>query len=247
MSSIVKKHFFKRLLCGGALIGSLVFCLFADSSAILIESLESKTSEGSAVFNSIQLKRQNGQDIWLMEQSHAGSKLPKKYWDKLAIVVDEGMNGEKRAQFSQLKSGPEVISHHLSSTDFKVSCYFCHSNGPRAIRPNWASKEAPINLWNRARIFLWNIRIKTYGLVRGEGRESQRAFRHPGKLANEVLRVKTCQLCHTEKAWFSRGELTKQNFMAIRFMVKNQLMPPPGFSLSDDEKKQIEAFVSFRK
>ena len=238
MNSLVNLWFYKCLFPLGLLIAALFLGLLQDRSPILIESLESKTEKAGKVFNRIQLNQKNGTDIWLMEQSHYGVHAKKKLWDNIAIKVTNN-----QAEFIQYQNSEKNISTHLKHSEFKVSCFFCHSNGPRAIRPNYNSKEAPISFWNQARIMIWNLKIKTYGKLIASGGVGARPLRHPHPLANQKLEIKTCNLCHKDSGLFARGDLYKQNTMAIRFMVENGQMPPPGFQLSPLEKEKLNQFL----
>lgn len=238
MNSLAKSFFYKCLLPTGLLLAASFFALWIDKTPITIESIESKTETGGKVFNKIQWQQKDGKDIWLMEQSHLGPEAAHHQWDKIAIVVENN-----HAEFFQLQSGPEEISLKLKPINFKVSCFFCHSNGPRAIRPQLASEQAPINYWNQARLTLWNLKIKTYGKLHSHGGVGERPLRHPHPIANQKLDIKTCNTCHNESSWFARGSLYKQNFMAIGFMVENGHMPPPGFSLNSEEKEKLKKFI----
>ena len=129
-----------------------------DSDPLLIESMESKTTEGGAVYNKIQYRPDDTKDIWLMEQSHLGLKAKKHVWDKIAIVVDKSQKPYK-AKFFQYENSDQEISTNLKPIDYKVSCFFCHSNGLRAIRPNGLSKTVKLSLWDQARVLVWNTKI----------------------------------------------------------------------------------------
>ena len=227
----------------GLISAGLSFFLLKDGRPILIESLESKTISGGSVFNKIQFQPGDQKDVWLMEQSHTGVKAPRHQWDKIAIVVDKAQSPIK-AQFLQLMSGPEEISLRLKPIDLKATCFMCHSSGPRVIRPNFDSPIAGVSVWDKARVALWNLRIKTYGPMELEAVTFKKPFRYEHPVANQQLKVKSCERCHDGNGVFARNPLTKQNFMAIRFMMENQLMPPPGFSISDTDRAQIHSFVN---
>lgn len=228
----------------GSMILGPIFILFGllffDSSAILIESRESKTISGSEVFNKIQFHPGWQKDTWLMEQSHQGLKASKHNWDKIAIVVNKKQN---TAKFYQYQNSEKPISLNLRPINFKVSCFFCHSNGPRVVRPNFESKFVSLSLWNKARISLWNFRIKSYGRVLGQAGAGQHPFKHSSTRANQPLKVKTCTICHKDQGFLARGQLTKQNFMTIKFMLEEKLMPPLGIALSQEEEKEIQEFL----
>src|SRR4051812_34042101 len=101
-------------------MGTYLYSLL--TSPILIESAESRTKDGGPVFNEIQWRWEYGKETWEMKQSHGGKDLPKKKWDKLAIVMDDS------ASFLQMNEKGERV-------EYRASCFMCHSNGPRAIRP----------------------------------------------------------------------------------------------------------------
>jgi hypothetical protein len=123
----------------------------------------------------------------------------------------------------------------------KEKCFSCHSNGPRAIRPDFAALQ--LNSWDRLRLFLWNLRIKFYGPVSSPKQQHQPDFRLQVDIANDTLDVKACTRCHNKNALFGRGELTRQNFPMIDFMLKEGLMPPPGSRLSLHEQKDVLKFI----
>ena len=72
---------------------------------------------------------------------------------------------------------------------------------------------------------------------------SGKIFRYDGAFANRELRVQSCTKCHNSEHFLGRGVLTKQNFTTIKFMVENQFMPPPGFTLTDKDRVEINEFV----
>jgi hypothetical protein len=132
----------------------------------------------------------------------------------------------------------------LKPIGLKASCFLCHSNGPRAIRPNFDSKEIKVSYWDQARIQLWNLKIKSYGPMQsGAPVPSKKPFRYEHPVANRVLKVESCTKCHNSSSIFGRGVLTKQNFTTIKFMVQNKLMPPAGFSLTEDDRGKLNEFT----
>ncbi len=198
------------------------------TTPLLIESAESRTIDGKPVFNEIQWNIKDGKEMWTMRQSHGGKLLPKNKWDSLAIHMDE------RAKFLQLDStsGARV--------EYKVSCFMCHSNGPRAIRP----VEGSLGPLDQVKVTLLNLRIKLYGRVKAEvlPQLGETPFRHEGKISNAPLLLTRCTSCHNETSLFSRGTLTRQNSLTISFMVNKEHMPPLG-SLSFREKQYLENFM----
>ncbi|MGE3758390.1 MAG: hypothetical protein AB7H97_11570 [Pseudobdellovibrionaceae bacterium] len=222
-----------------------------DEAEVVIESKESKTVSVGAVFNKIKWFRFKDQDVWMMNQSHFGLYSPAASWDRLAIVIDK-TKSPKTAEFYQLEPGPlewieGMETSSLKLKPYKVACYMCHSNGPRAIRPNYGSPFDPTSLKDKLKIFYWNLRIKTYGRVLGHGADSNPDSKHPfrwsGDYENEALTVPTCVKCHKEEGFLARGRLRRQNLPTIKAMLEMGEMPPAGFSLSEKEKIQLESFL----
>ena len=198
------------------------------TTPVLIESAESRTVDGGPVFNEIQWTWKDGKEIWTMKQSHGGRNLPKEKWDNLSIVM------EKKATFLQTNAKGERI-------EYRASCFMCHSNGPRAIRP----VEDSLSLTDAMKVKLLNLRIKLYGRV--EAKElplvGNTPFRHEGKISNTPLTLARCTSCHKEDGFFSRGTLTRQNSITIAYMVEKEHMPPLG-GLTSEERKYLENFMS---
>ncbi len=240
-----------KFLCSSLILGGLIYLalLTADQGPVLIQSIESKTIEGGPVFNEIAFFSESTQDIWMMNQSHHGMEAEKVSWDRLAILIDK-KSYPKKVSFLQLPPGDLVWDENLKNQkiDFKVSCFMCHSNGPRAIRANYEEYKTP--LLAKFKIALWNLRIKTYGLLEESeehlllDQDLAVPFRHRLSADNLELQVKSCTKCHNgEDEWFSRNKLTSQNIMTIQFMVENELMPPPGHSVSEKDRKELEKFM----
>ena len=222
-------------------VGAMVLLAVTDSRPVAFESLQSKTSTGGAVFNSVSVNWGWKEDVWLMQQSHSGATAPKTEWDNIAIAVNKSSE-VKTAEFFQLQPGANHISMDLPKVGLKATCFTCHSNGPRAIRANYKSKELPVSLWNRWRIALWNLRIKTYGATRGfASNTSHKPFKWDHPYANTTLKLKSCTGCHNGgDGPLDRAPLTRQNFASIQFLVDQGQMPPPGHSLSEDDKQAIK-------
>lgn len=208
-------------------MGTLLYS-FA-TQPIVIESAESRTVDGGPVFNEIQWSWKNGEEIWSMRQSHGGRNLPKEKWDKLSIQMD------KKASF--LQSDP----HSGKRIEYKVSCFMCHPNGPRVIRP----VEGSLGTLDSLQVAMLNFRIKMYGRVKAKilPQVGRIPFRFPGKISNSVLTLPRCMKCHKEDGFFSRGALTRQNSLTIDFMVSKQHMPPIG-ALSQQERTYISRFMA---
>lgn len=232
------------LLILGLFFASLVFLFDVDQQEILIQSLESKTNQNLPVFNKIKFIKAGPQDIWMMNQSHEGLNDDSSKWERLAIIVEN-----KKVSFYQFKSGPLVWNEDLlkQQVSYRASCFMCHNNGPRAIRPD--TPNLKLSLYDRTKIFFWNVKIKSYGrltenpdMQKGD-QQREVPFKHRQSFENETLSVKTCLLCHKNEGFLARGRLSRQQAGTINFLVENNLMPPPGFSLSDEEKTQIQDFT----
>jgi hypothetical protein len=233
-------------------VGSLAYF---DSSAIRFQSLESKTMENGPVFNEVRYLKHSGKEIWMMNQSHHGLQAPAQQWDRLAIVISRE-NEKKVSHFYQLPPGRLEWSEDLpaQNLNLKVSCFACHNNGPRAIRPD--NEGLSLNAWSKLRVQLWNLKIKTSGRIyesekqRAEDQHAAVPFRRAQDRLNESLKIETCSLCHREeseeggKAWFARGILKRQQRATIAFLTENKLMPPPGFELSATELQNLKLFVN---
>lgn len=222
------------LVCG-------VIYIFLSSESITFESIESKTIEGKAVFNQVSFESRGEVDIWKMRQSHGGRLLALNEWDELMIKVDKKKR-PYQVSFHQLKNGKE--------SEYQVSCYYCHSNGPRIIRPETNSESAPLTFNQKLQIGMWNLRMKSYGKVEIKKsslllNKNKRAtpLMYLGKKDLEPLTLTTCSMCHHD-SWWGRGKLTKQQTMAINHLVDRGEMPPWPFSLSENEKQQIQEYLN---
>lgn len=224
--------------------------LLTDASPVFIESAESKNIHMQSVFNHIRFIPGWKKDVWMMNQSHHGPGAPDSQRDRLAIVIDKSVISAT-AKFYQLSAGPLLWTEDLPTqkVEFSVSCMICHNNGPRALRPQYDSKSAPLNLRDRFKIAAWNLRIKSYGRIHydpSHDREDEALrvpFRHRAAVATKELKVKTCVRCRQEKGWWARGALQRQQIATIESLVERGEMPPPGFSLSPEEKRELQDFI----
>ncbi len=243
MKSILKLTAFISV----CLMGLLVFVVSEDQE-VLIESQESKTTLGGPVFNKIKSFQFGDKDVWMMNQSHHGSNAGEAAWDRLAIVVDRTQS-PKIARFYQFEPGPLQWSEDLKEKPFKVSCFICHNNGPRVIRPNYDSPYDPTSIKDRLKISFWNLRIKLYGRVVASPHHDERdksqlpPFRFRSSYENELLQVATCIKCHKESGFLARGPLSRQQGPTIKFMMETGQMPPLGFRMSAQEKQELELFL----
>jgi|GEM_PF-3470106 len=222
--------------------------IYNNGEAISFESLESKTNDSSKIYNSIKWFNNGDKDIWMMNQSHFGPNIKGKKLDRLAIVIDK-TKSPKVASFYQLEPGPLEWSNGIKVKPYKVSCFVCHANGLRVIRANINSKDKPLSLEQQLKLKMWNMKIKSYGVVVPSKKDlnSYRTHFPPFKWQqpklNKKLNVKTCNYCHKENGLFARGVLTKQNAPTIKFLYDNGQMPPFGIKLSKNEKIELEKFI----
>lgn len=211
------------------MLAVLALLIYTAKSEVLIESVESKTGEGKAVYNKIKFMTEENKDIWLMKQNHTDLK---GEWDELKIEVDKSSTPYKASYF-QLKEGKEI--------EYRMSCYKCHANGPRLIRANYKSSKVKYSLKDRVTIMLWNLKIKHYGKVQTPqdiriGSDYRKVpLKHTGRIDNKILNIKTCNLCHGENSFLGRSALVKQQVGTIMHLVKEKQMPPWPFKLSDKE------------
>ncbi|MBN22600.1 MAG: hypothetical protein CL678_15055 [Bdellovibrionaceae bacterium] len=242
------KHLIKTALIASILAIIFLVILIQDDQEVLIESAESKAPSNGPVYNQIKWFSSKDKDVWMMNQSHYGLNAPKKEWERLAIVIDK-TTSPKTAKYFQLGSGKLEWQEGLAKQSYRVSCYMCHSNGPRVIRPNYASSLRKVSLWDKAKITYWNLRIKFYGRViphpdhKREDANLEVPFRWRSSFENQVLNVKSCTSCHKDFGFLARGTLKRQHILTIKFMLREGHMPPFGFSISESDKKLINQFI----
>ncbi|MDH4468437.1 MAG: cytochrome c [Bacteriovoracaceae bacterium] len=230
--------------------GADLFLKSLYSTTITIESEESKTQNLTSVYNQIKWTSTATKDIWMMNQSHYGRFPKKDLWERLAIVIDKSKR-PMIANYYQLSPGPLEWNDNLPAqrVAYRASCFICHNNGPRAIRPVFKSESAALSLSEKIKIIILNFRMKTYGRIKYDDGHNQEDltlstpfhYRSPREL--EELQVKTCLRCHQEEGLFARGKLVRQQTGTIKHLVESGSMPPMGFSLSDKEKKQLTDFL----
>lgn len=209
---------------------------------VTIESTESKTSDGKPVFNRISYQSQDDYDIWDMRQSHNGDQYPKHKWDHIQIKVFKKKR-PYQVTYHQLENGREI--------EFKASCFTCHANGPRVIRPFYDSETVSYSLMTRTKIALMNLKIKSYGKTtlvddnhRLNGDIRRIPLRFYGKYDSGKLTIKTCTYCHNSKdSFFSRGELERQHIGTITHLTKHHQMPPWPLKLPEEEKVLLKKFI----
>ncbi|XGC81904.1 hypothetical protein ACES2L_05340 [Bdellovibrio bacteriovorus] len=221
-----------------------------DSQAITIQSEESKTAAITPVFNKITWQWGMDQDVWMMNQSHHGPDADSSQWERLAIVIDKTKT-PKVARFYQLQPGDLIWNENLigKRVEYRASCFICHNNGPRAIRPVVDSQNAKLSWAERIKIQAWNLRIKSYGRIvhdpihDAEDIKLVVPFSYQSAEDNGLLKVPTCTKCHSENGIFARGFLRRQQIGTIRALIQRGHMPPLGFSLDQKEKRQLEDFI----
>ncbi|MBY0413930.1 MAG: hypothetical protein K2Q18_07180 [Bdellovibrionales bacterium] len=217
---------------------------------VLIESEESKTLDLTSVYNKIKWISFPDKDVWMMNQSHYGVYAEKGKWERLAIVVNKTKK-PMTAKYYQIENGPLEWDDSLINkrSAYRASCFNCHNNGPRAIRPMLKSKNANLGVKEKLQIFLLNMRIKTYGRIHydpthdKEDLTMETPFHHEGVNENAELKVKTCVYCHNEAGFLSRGFLRRQQRGTIKSLVEKGHMPPPGLFLSMKEKRELKDFL----
>jgi hypothetical protein len=225
-----------------------VFNLSNLETPILIKSFESKTIDGGDVYNQIRFIQHKDKDIWMMNQSHYGVNAKASMWDRLMIIVDK-KSTNKTARFYQLPPGQLEYTEGLEKKEqpFRISCFFCHSNGPRLIRPN---PNYALSFKEKMGLLKMNIRIKTYGVINYDKIHDEKdkvlkmPFRWSGKNINSELKIESCTRCHSGSGLLHRNKLTRQQSMTIDFMVKAKQMPPPGFTLTQNDRIDLQRFLS---
>jgi len=243
---------------------------------VVFESRESKDKSGQPVFNQIRFIQNSSDDLWEMRQLHpdknkqSSVELDVTAFDKADFVstsVTDGKAGAalKTAVFRQFE--PSEWGAKRTEREYSVNCGLCHSNGPRLVRPKWDSVIAPIGVLDALTIGVWNLRIKTYGLIEpvetfiGESESllktsKQRVVRFnlKGSSWKQPLQLESCSLCHGPKnktfnlGWLvpeilRRNVLTKQNFLSISHLTQEGSMPPPLHSLSSGDEERLGRFL----
>jgi hypothetical protein len=206
----------------------IIFLLLSPiEGSISFKSLESKTKDGKDVWNKITLISTPQKDVWKMKQSHHGKE--SKVWDDIEIIVSKGSRPFS-AQFLQLKDNKLI--------DYKASCFRCHPNGPRLIRPH---KDSKLNLRETLVLKKMNNLIKSYGYV-----QTHDVFKSKVPLINNLanskinLTVNSCFKCHNGK---ERGFITKENTNTAIFLLKNKQMPPWPYTIDKADVNLLNEFL----
>ena len=200
---------------GGLLIGAALFGLNRMSY-----------STAPVKFESIESKT---------TENHPGEALAPEKWEALMIKVDKTQR-PYRVTYHQLLDGKE--------TEFRVSCYLCHSNGPRAVRAHSESEGAPLTTGNKLLVNYMNLVIKSYGKMKTleDSLKRRNPLMFKGRNDLKTLEVASCTMCHHDH-WWGRGILTRQQAMPITHLIAKNQMPPWPFTLSAEEKTQIKEFI----
>lgn len=227
------------LFCSSLILGvAAIAAVTLESFSVgVFESRESKNRSGESIFNQIKFFTKEKKDIWMMRQNQHGVGFKGK-WDRLAIVVDKSTT-PFAATFYQLNPA----NNDLSPIRYKVRCFICHSNGPRAVRPNFASGTFPLSWREKVQIFKWNLKIKSYGRVNSKSYSDSDPIKFSEKELTETLKISPCTYCHKESGFLARGTLTRQNALPIFFLVKSGHMPPLGIPLSQKTKEELFHFL----
>jgi len=241
------------LLLLGIFLAMMLSFVFAPSATVIFESEESKTLEGKPVFNQVWLEKSDEQeDIWAMRQSHHGAKFYPA--DQLRIVINKNTR-PYRASFFQYS---EKNGKAFEEVQYRASCFACHANGPRALRPVLNSEIFPLEVKSRLLVALWNFKIKSYGRVETAPetliKEKVRAvkLKFEGAMDQDILKVKTCLYCHSDGSdpdgrWWQnhkRAPLLRQHAMSIQHLVETNQMPPFPFKLEEAEREAIQQFIN---
>ena len=227
------------VIAGSTLLSSLFF----SKNPIIFQSLESKTVWGGLVFNRVKFIPGWNQDIWLMQQSHLGLGVGFEKWDRLAIIMDKSQK-PYQAKFYQFAPGNFRLPDGSEAAPFKARCFACHANGPRAIRPNPTSIKAHITWMDRAKIGLWNLRIKTYGKIdsiAGQEVMTGEPFRSRYPILGQSLKLKSCTACHSETG--IRKTLKLEHVGTAHFLVQQGFMPPFPFKANSDDIELLRRLV----
>ncbi|HEX4922915.1 MAG TPA: cytochrome c [Bdellovibrionales bacterium] len=229
----------------GVLAGAAGAALTAAwAPALSFDSEESRRADGRPVRNEVRFVAGLSRDVWLMTQTHGPHDI-----DRLAIVVDKSV-APKRARFYQLEPGADLedlAAGRAPQAPYRASCFTCHVNGPRALRPELASESWGSALRATWIAALWNLRVKTYGRVLSEAGEgaagSGAPFRRAGAVSNEPAGLLGCARCHHDGK-LGRGTLLEQHASTVAFMVRQGYMPPRGFGLSPEERDKLNDFMN---
>lgn len=225
-------HAFKVcFLLGAVAMLSLLF-LENYSQTITFESSESKNVNEVPVINTVGYKRENGVSTWSMQQNHHDGKDV----DDLKIIV-QSKGAHKEASFYQFKDN--------MNSEYRVSCFTCHANGPRAIRYNANSKVAKVNVLEEVVIAYWNLKIKHQGTVNTKQNTQieQRArvvpLKFEGRLDTKAFKLESCSLCHGAGSIMGRAELQYQQLGTIKHLVETEQMPPLFFTVSKEDRDYL--------
>lgn len=195
--------------------------------SISFKSQESKTKEGNAVFNKVTLVTNSHTDTWKMKQSHHGKS--SKIWDEIEIIVDKTQD-PYAARFIQLKNNKPI--------DYKASCFRCHPNGPRLIRPH---KETVLSFRQKLVLQKMNSLIKSYGFVKTDDFFKSKIPLIMNKdHSKKHLKIRSCSKCHNG---VERGYITKENTNTAKFLLINKQMPPWPYTIDKADVNLLNEFL----
>jgi hypothetical protein len=218
-------------------LGIFLGLFLLSPTAVTFQSLESVTEDGKPIFNQIKFIAGWDKDIWIMRQSHIGYHKDYKAWDRLAIIVDK-TKFPYQAKFYQYS--PSELDIGGQQVPYKARCYACHVSGPRTILPNYESTIVKPNLKDKLQVAIWNLRIKSYGpaqSIAGHQLEGGVPFQSSLPLLSKPLGLESCTTCHSKKG--IRNELKIEHLGTARFLVKEGLMPPFPFTITEKEKENL--------
>lgn len=221
---------FKIFIIFGVVGAYILHNLENYSKPIFIESLESRSIDGKPVINAINYSSKDGIETWTMKQNHHDGK----EWDDLKIIVNTNYE-PATAEYFQYKNGVEQ--------EFRVSCFTCHANGPRLIRPNFKSREAKLSLYERGVISYWNLKIKHSGNIETPqdvtllDQFRKVPLKYEGRFDNKVIELESCNLCHGENSLMGRSAIEAQHQGTAKYLIESGEMPPLFFKISPEDKK----------
>ncbi len=197
-------------------------------------SEESKTMDMKPVFNTITYTPKPNGDWWVMDQSHLGKDASKKNWDRIGIWVDKTSK-----PFSVRYYQIEPYGNGTKEIPPKVKCFVCHTNGPRAIRPDDSNN---LGIKNKIKIQYLNLVMKAYGPV-SISKNQIHPIRFSMEYANQEIKIPTCMKCHNTDSNFGRGKLYTQNIATIKNMINRGHMPPLGFKMTTKDHEILKIYL----
>jgi len=157
--------------------------------------------------------------------------------DLLAIVV-EG----KKATFFQLDPNKSDVSvNSFAPISYRASCMSCHSNGPRALRPQKIISGGLLKPLQWVSVVLLNLRIKLYAQLKSVPYQTDAkttASFHPLRKSQRMhLGLKSCVKCHRQGGL--RAPLTNEQWWTAKHLVTSGSMPPWPYRISKEDKAKL--------